>query len=272
MEKKVRKFIEQIIVFSEENLNISREKIESFVKEKSKSFGEGGKQIIAFFNSLLSTLGSFVVVLVFMFLFMLQREKYEIFFLKLYKNGNPDESKKVLGDICKVAQRYLFGRVLSIIILTVLYFAALAIIGVKNAFLLSVIAALATIIPYVGTVAGSLFPCLMAIITEDSIAPAIAVLAAIFLIQTVDNYFIEPYIVGGEVNLSAFFSIFGLMAGGLLWGIAGVILFLPLLGILKIVFEHVKELEPYAYLIGDQKSKSPIEKKLEKLWKSFKKK
>jgi predicted PurR-regulated permease PerM len=59
--------------------------------------------------------------------------------------------------------------------------------------------------------------------------------------------------VGGSVNISPFFTIFVLILGGLIWGIAGIILFLPLSGIIKIVFENVEGLQPYASLIGDQR-------------------
>jgi predicted PurR-regulated permease PerM len=71
------------------------------------------------------------------------------------------------------------------------------------------------------------------------------------VVQAVDNYFIEPFVVGGEVNLSALATIIALIAGGLLWGIAGMILFIPLLGIAKIVFDNVEKLEPIGFLIGD---------------------
>ena len=76
---------------------------------------------------------------------------------------------------------------------------------------------------------------------------------SIILIQTIDNYFIEPNVVGREVNLSAFASILSIIIGGLIWGIAGMILFLPMTGILKIIFDHVESLKPLGYVIGDER-------------------
>src|SRR5690606_4429968 len=105
--------------------------------------------------------------------------------------------------------------------------------------------------PYVGSTLGGMFPFVMALATEDSMQPALMVALSIILIQTIDNYFIEPNVVGGEVNLSALASILSIIIGGIIWGVAGMILFIPIVGIFKIICDHVESLKPIAYLIGD---------------------
>jgi predicted PurR-regulated permease PerM len=95
------------------------------------------------------------------------------------------------------------------------------------------------------------------------------VVVVISAAQIIQNYFIEPTVVGGSVNISPFFTIFILILGGVVWGIAGIILFLPLLGILKIIFENVESLHPYAFLIGDQKDSSAPEQLWEKAKRLF---
>jgi predicted PurR-regulated permease PerM len=146
---------------------------------------------------------------------------------------------------------------MSILINASLYAIGLSLVGIQNAILLAGVAALLTIIPYVGTVLGGLFPVLMALVTEDSIQPALWAAGVLFFIQTVDNYFIEPNIVGGEVNLSALTTIVTLIVGGLIWGVVGMILFLPMMGIFKIICDHVKVLEPLGHLIGEPGGKKP---------------
>ncbi|HEX6891140.1 MAG TPA: AI-2E family transporter, partial [Chryseolinea sp.] len=145
----------------------------------------------------------------------------------------------------------------SIVILFICYTIGLLIIGIKNALLLAAVASLLTIIPYAGTIVGSMFPVLMAIVTEDSYQPVIWTAILVIVIQAVDNYFIEPYVVGGEVNLSAMATIVIIVCGGLIWGIAGTILFIPLLGIIKIVCDHVEPLKPYGFLVGDPSGNKP---------------
>jgi predicted PurR-regulated permease PerM len=123
-------------------------------------------------------------------------------------------------------------------------------------------------------VLGGLIPVMMALATEDSIQPALWAAAVLFFIQTADNYFIEPNIVGGEVNLSALTTILMLIVGGLIWGPAGMILFLPLTGILKIVCDHVEELRPIGHLLGEPgvKKESKIREWLKNKLKSNQKK
>jgi predicted PurR-regulated permease PerM len=84
----------------------------------------------------------------------------------------------------------------------------------------------------------------------------------IIFIQAMDNYFIEPNIVGGEVALSAQASILTIIVGGLIWGVAGMILFIPILGILKIIFDHVEPLKPLGYIIGDPDANKPSKLKM----------
>jgi predicted PurR-regulated permease PerM len=146
----------------------------------------------------------------------------------------------------------------------------LLIIGIKNAVLLGCIAGLLSIMPYIGPVLGGVFPLLMALITEDTTQPAILVVIMLVVIQTIDNYFIEPVVVGGEVALSAISTILILIIGGTLWGPVGMIVFIPILGIAKIIFDHVDSLKPYGYLIGDPDERKPSKLKL---WldKTFKK-
>jgi predicted PurR-regulated permease PerM len=201
-------------------------------------------------------LGGIAIVLVITFLLLFHKEKYQHFFLKLYPVKEHEHITKVLDNITHVAQQYLAGRIMSMIFLFVLYAIALLIIGIKNALLLSAIASLLTIIPYAGPILGGLLPFITAIVTEDSTTPALWVLAALLVIQAIDNYFVEPNVIGGEVRLTALVTILSIVIGGILWGVAGMILFIPLVSIMKIIFDNVEKLKPYGYLIGDQ-GKSP---------------
>lgn len=74
------------------------------------------------------------------------------------------------------------------------------------------------------------------------------------------------------MNISGFFTILILLIGGLLWGVAGMILFLPMLAVAKIIFDAIPGLNAYGYLIGDQKEKKASEKLKEKFKKIFGKK
>lgn len=239
------------------------------IKEKaSESISGAGTAISSVLMGTLSFLGGLLLVLVFTFLFLLHREKYENFAVMLHKEDKRNDARKMIAEISKVAQQYLTGRLISILLLGILYLIGFTILGLENALLLSLIAAIMTFIPYVGPLIGGFIPFFMALVS-GTFNQAIWVVVILAAAQLFDNYFIEPYVVGGSVSVSPFFTIFILILGGVLWGIAGVILFLPLLGMLKIVFDNVEGLQPYAYLIGDQKKEGPGENILAKVKELF---
>ena len=258
IEEKATTLLEQVQTFIEDKVNVSHEDQRAFAKKQIQGVSQSaGAYIGTFLGGMVSTIASLLLTLAFTFLFIFNKEVYESFVLKLYKDEDPARVKRVVNKICAVAQQYLTGRVLSILTLTALYAVGLLIIGIKSAILLAGIAALLTVVPYVGSALGGVFPFMMALVTEDSMTPAIWVVVVIVFIQTVDNYFIEPRMVGGEVNLSALASILIILCGGILWGIAGMILFIPMLGMVKIVCDNVDALKPFGYVLADPENGKP---------------
>jgi predicted PurR-regulated permease PerM len=273
IQKKLENLINTTQDWVKSSFGVSNDQQITALKDQLKNLmSNAGSFIKNFVIGMISLIGSSALVLVLTFLFLLSRDKYENFFVMFHKDEKSDEVKEVIHKISGIAQQYLVGRFISIIFLAVLYFIGLLILGIKNAFLLSAIAALVTFIPYVGPIIGGLLPVTMALLTEDSFGPAIGVVVVMAVAQVFDNYIITPLFIGGSVNISPFFTIFILIAGGLLWGIAGVILFIPLLGMIKIVFDNVEGLQPFAYLIGDQKKTTTTRDVWEIIKKKFKRK
>jgi predicted PurR-regulated permease PerM len=86
------------------------------------------------------------------------------------------------------------------------------------------------------------------------------------LIQLIENNLITPVVVGSRVRVNAFAVILSILLGGYIWGVSGMVLFIPLTGLLKITFEKIPGLEPYAYLLGE---KYPVIQKKENFYKLF---
>jgi predicted PurR-regulated permease PerM len=234
------------------SLGVSTEQLRVHAPEV---FRNAGSFLTGMVKGTFTFIGSLFLVLVFIFLFLMQRNKYENFVVMLYKEDKRNEAKKMIDKISNVAQQYLTGRLAAACLMGILFLIGFSVIGLKNAVVLSLIVAIMTIIPYVGALIGGLIPFFISII-DGSFNQSIWVIIIILAVNVIDHYFIEPYVVGGSVNISPFFTIFVLILGGIIWGIAGIILFLPLSGILKIVFENVEGLQPYASLIGDQRDSS----------------
>ncbi|HEX8549571.1 MAG TPA: AI-2E family transporter [Cytophagaceae bacterium] len=258
IQQKGQKFLSQIQGFVEHQFHLSPQKQIDLLKKHASGMGQFfARNLKLSLAGILGLVGYFVMILVLMFLFLLQREKYKSFFIYIYKGHDHEDAQKVVGDIVNVAHSYLTGMLMSMLLIAILYSIGFLIIGLENAVLLAALAASLIIIPYVGAFIGGVFPFAMALLTEDSFGPALGVIGVMVFVQIIDNNFIEPYVVGGEVKLSAVTSILCLFIGGALWGIPGVMLFLPMTGIVKVIFDHIEPLKPYGYLIGDQSKGKP---------------
>lgn len=252
IENKIETFLHSVNIYINENLDIPSSSQNDYLAEKTENLGNYVLTYARnFLGSITSLLAGMAITLAVTFLLLYHKERYERFFLMLGNRENNEERKMMLNDITKVSQQYLTGRAISMFVLFILYAISLFIIGLENALLLSAIAALINIIPYLGPLLAGVFPVLVALVSFDSFNPTIWVIISFSIIQGIDNYFVTPSVLGGEVSLSALSTILIIICGGFVWGIAGMILFIPLLSIVKIIFDHVPSLMPYGYLIGD---------------------
>ena len=251
-EQKTNELIGSVHKYIEKRFNIPVAEQTAFLQRETQNMGRFLRNYFTgVLRSSLQLLAGMIITLVLTFLFLLHKEKYYMFFLKFTTGNTMHERKDVLNRIGGVAQHYLVGRAISIILLFVLYAVALLLIGIKNALLLAAVAALFNIIPYLGPILAALFPFLVALVTEQSYQPAIWVLISFCLFQALDNYFVTPYFLGGEVSLSALATIVSMICGGFVWGISGMILFIPMLSIAKIIFDQLPGLKHYGQLVGD---------------------
>ena len=97
-----------------------------------------------------------------------------------------------------------------------------------------------------------LFPILVATATQDGFHTQFWVIVSYIIIQFVDNHFLVPYIVASKVKINALVSIVIVLLGGALWGISGMFLSIPILGVLKIIFDRLPEMKAWGNLIGKE--------------------
>ncbi|WP_128548645.1 AI-2E family transporter [Larkinella soli] len=230
-----------------------QEQIQKLKQQASKLSQSSGGSGGSFFSGLMGLLSGLVLVTLYLFFLLWKREKYEEFILKLCAPESRPSVEHALGQITRVSARYLTGRLMSMAFLAVFYSIGLSIVGLKNAVLMSLIAVIPTLIPYVGAFIGASFPLFMALVSgsPDQLLPTAAVLMSA---QIIDNNIIEPLVMGAELDLSPFFTVVAIVLGELIWGIPGMILFEPLFSILRIVCTHIPALHPYSFLLENEVS------------------
>lgn len=205
------------------------------------------QKTISVSSGFLSGLGLSVV---FSFLFLLYRSSLRIFLVEKTLFKDKKEISGIISRIKKVIQKYFYGVFFVMLILGVLNGLGLWMIGIDYPFLFGFFAAFLAIIPYIGSFIGGALPFLFAILNFDSVWPAVWVLAWYSGVQVFEGNFLTPKVVGSQVSLNPLFALIALILGGIIWGIAGMILFIPLFAIMKIVMDNIEELEPYSFLLG----------------------
>lgn len=222
-----------------------------------------------------SVLTAAFLVPIYVFLILLYRDFLHEFVLKLFASVEKSERQTVgniISGIKNVVQYYISGVTIVILILAVLYSAILMIIGVKHALFFGVFAAFLNIIPFIGPIFGSVFPILFSLLTMDSLIYPFLILVSFYVVQMVEGNLLTPMIVGKQVSMNALVAIILLFAGAQIWGLAGMILFIPLGAMAKIVFDEVDSLKPFGFLIGQvpdsmNRKKGPIAKKMREMTK-----
>lgn len=229
---------------------------EYFQKQIAGLSDSSARYVGGIFVSVLGGLANLLIMTTYTVLFLIYRSRIKRFVLMLvvrYSGRKDlDEAKMVVEKITGVASSYLSGVFLVVLILSIVYTIGLSIIGIENALFFGLLAALINIIPYIGSVGGAIIVVIYTLITRDTLTTPIVVAVFFTVVQQIDSYFLTPKITGGMVQLSPLFTIMALLLGAMVWGLAGMIMFIPFIGVLKVIFDHVEELKPYGYLIGEK--------------------
>ncbi len=234
-----------------QTFNVSKSKIGVWVTNTRKESMSGAGDMIG--QTLVSIGGVFATVFLFpvyIFLFIFYKPLLLHFVAKLFSKEKHKVVVEVLTNIKILIQSYLVGLLIEMAIVATLNSVALLIIGIDSAILLGVIGAILNLIPYIGGIIAIALPMIMGFVTGTPFS-ALLVLIAYIVIQLIDNNFLVPKIVASKVKVNALVSIIVVLIGGALWGISGMFLSIPLTAIIKVVFDHIRPLEPFGYLIGD---------------------
>lgn len=240
-------------IYEKAGIDLRQQK--EMIKGQSDS-AESGNMLASFAGKIMDILLNAVLVLVYMFLFLLYRSHIKKFILKLVPGGEKGKADGVVHQAGKVAQRYLSGLAAMIVVLWIMYGIGFSIVGVESAIFFAVLCGILEIIPFVGNLTGTSVTLLAVLAQGGDSRMVIGVLVTYALVQFIQTYLLEPLIVGEQVNINPLFTILAIVMGEMIWGVAGMVLAIPLLGMLKIVCDHVPDLQPYGFLIGTEKQRN----------------
>jgi predicted PurR-regulated permease PerM len=193
-----------------------------------------------------------VMIPVFASLFLYHRGTFVKFLESLVNESYRERLPDLLHRSIRTYSKFVKGTFFVYIIVGILNSAGLLVLGIEHAVLFGMLTAFMTIIPYVGIIISALLPLTVAIVTQDSLWYPAGVIFIFTFVQYLEANVIFPKVVGVQLNLSTWSTLVAITAGTILWGVAGMILFIPMLAILKIISDEVAGMKSINILLNRQ--------------------
>ncbi len=221
---------------------------ESSSTEQIPGMDKLGTLVTGFFGFL----GSSLLVFIYQFFLIHYRRKIKKSILNFFKEEDRESVKRVFQNAIQLSLNFLNGRLLLILFLAVIYSIGIAASGVENAILISVIAAVLSLLPFVGVILGYVLAIGMTAFSGGDTVAFIGVSITYSVAQFIETYILEPYLVGRKVSINPLMTVLAVVIGGSLWGVAGMVLSIPIAGIIKIICDAATPLQPVGYLLGEE--------------------
>ena len=240
-----------------DNFHLSKREQNEIITSAAKDSIDSGKQIVS------STLNSFTdialnltLIPIYTFLFLLYQNLFITFLCKLYKPEHHKKLREILFQIKVAVQSYVVGLVFEMVAVSVLTTIGLYLIGVEYFILLGIITGILNLVPYIGILFAGALSIVVSLSGSTDLSIVLGVIIVNVLVQLIDNNILVPMFVNSKVQINAFVSIVGIIIGNVLGGVTGMFLAIPIIAIIKVIFDRIESLEPWGYLFGDDLPKT----------------
>lgn len=243
--------IDMLKDFIQSNFGVAPKSQDIYLKNAiSKFFDQGADNLTQIFATTTGTIVRIVLLPVYVFFMLYYRNKAEEFIKRVTPPKNREKVTTIMKNVSSITTKYMGGVVIVVMILSVINSLGLYIIGMQYAIFFGIVAALCNIIPYFGTIIGFSIPFVFALLLESSPETALLVIILFFIVQFIENNILTPNIVGQNVQLNPFVIILSLIVGAMVWGIPGMIVIVPVIAVLRVIFDNIHSLRPYAFILG----------------------
>ena len=234
--------------------HINMEKQMAYVNTAtSKLLTESTSVIGATVISVSSMLLFLVFTMINTFFMLFYRRHIVSFLVKVFKENNEFIVYDVIAQVQYIIRKYIAGLLLEMGIVATVLCIVFWLLGIKYALLLGIITGIFNIIPYIGIFTALLFSVLVTFATGAAATKILLVIAAVVIMHLIDSNVLLPTIVASKVKINGLITLLGVIVGEMMWGIPGMFLSIPVIAITKIIFDRVEGLQPWGFLLGDEK-------------------
>jgi predicted PurR-regulated permease PerM len=249
---KLLEALAQVSVYTSEHFGITTEEQTIFFKN---AINNSGSETFSAFKTIFYSLSGYafflLIIPVFSALILYHRSMLAEVLYQIFPSDKKETVHEVLVETISAYYNFIKGMALVYLIVGLLNSIGLAIIGIPHPFVFGFIASILTFIPYIGIMISSLLPIAISWITFNSIWYPLGVILVFSIVQILEAYVIFPFAVGSRLKINTLVIIIMITAGGILWGAAGMILFIPFISIIKLIAERTESLKTLSLLLGD---------------------
>jgi len=202
------------------------------------------------------SLSSILLFLVFTFIytlfFLTYRSLIMHFLVSVFLEKNSLVVHEIIEQVQQILRKYIIGLFIEMCIVSVVVCVTLWALGIKYAILLGLITGLFNIIPYIGIFTATLISVLITFATAAAAGKILVVVITLVVMHLVDSNILLPVIVGSKVKINPLITVLGVVLGEMIWGVSGMFLSIPVIAVLKIIFDRVESLKPWGILLGEE--------------------
>lgn len=236
-----------------QRFNLSYNKQQNYIQQVTQeTFNSDNDLMGNTLSSFTDSLINLILIPIYTFLILLYRNHFTKFLFLMVSTENEFVLQNILTKVKTVVQGYIIGLIIEMGIIATLITSGLMLLGVEYAIFLGVLTAILNLIPYLGILTAALISIFATLVNSSEISMIIGCIAIYGSVHLIDTNLIVPKIVGNKVQINALATMIGVILGYTIVGIFGMILSIPLIAIIKVIFDHITPLKPIGFLLGKE--------------------
>lgn len=240
-----------------DNFHLSRREQNEIINNATKKGMDSSTEIVSTtLNSFTDIALNIALIPIYTFLFLLYQNLFITFLSKVIKSESHKKLREIIMQIRIAIQSYIVGLIFEMVGVSLLTVIGLWIIGVEYFILLGILTGLLNMIPYIGILFAGALTILVSLSGSTDLSIVFGVIIVNIIVQIIDNNILVPLFINSKVQINAFVSIVGIIIGNVLGGITGMFLAIPIIAVIKVIFDRIESLEPWGYLLGDDLPKT----------------
>jgi len=223
------------------------------IDQTAEKMKDSGPQFLQqTFVTVTELISYFILFPFYTFLILYHKATIKKFLVEVFTRSEEDRVVDVLHESQAIILQYVTGLLIELAIVFVLNSGGFLLFGIKYPIFLALVAALLNIVPYIGMLVANIFCIIVTLVTSENITDIFIVAGVLAGVQIIDNNILMPLVVGNKIRINALAIITGVLVGGALAGVPGMFLAIPGIALMKVTFERVKGLKPWATLLSDE--------------------